>query len=47
MLPFMIHMLLLSLIYTAVMKVCPSQPWSEDYYILREIMLPRMKDFNH
>jgi hypothetical protein len=29
------------------MKVRPSQPSSEDYYILREIMLRRTKDFNH
>jgi hypothetical protein len=26
-------------IYTAMMKVCPSRPSSEDHYILREIML--------
>jgi hypothetical protein len=28
-------------------KVCPSQPSSEDYYILREIILWRTKVFNH
>jgi hypothetical protein len=40
-------MLLLPLIYTVMMKVRPSQPSSEDHYILREIMLRRTKDFNH
>jgi hypothetical protein len=29
------------------MKVCPSLPSSEDHYIPREIMLRRMKYFNH
>jgi hypothetical protein len=40
-------MLLLSLIYTAMMKVRPSWPSSEDHYILRGIMLRRTKGFNH
>jgi hypothetical protein len=35
----MFHILLLSLMYTAMMKVCPSRPLSENHYILREIML--------
>jgi hypothetical protein len=43
MLSLIFHMLLLSLTYTAVMKVCPSWPSSEDQYILREIMLRRTK----
>jgi hypothetical protein len=30
-----------------MMKVCPSRPSSEDYYILREIILRRTKGFNH
>jgi hypothetical protein len=42
----MSYMLLLSLMYTAIMKVCPSWSSSEDHYILREIMLRRMKDIN-
>jgi hypothetical protein len=33
------HMFLLFLTYTAIMKVCPSWPSSEDHYIQREIML--------
>jgi hypothetical protein len=45
MLSLIFHMLLLSLTYTAMMKVCPSWPSSEDHYILREIMLRCMKDF--
>jgi hypothetical protein len=40
------HMLLLSLTYTAMMKVRPSGPSSEDHYIPREIMLRRMKGIN-
>jgi hypothetical protein len=47
MLFFMFHMLRLSLVYVVVMKVCPSQPSSEDSYILREIMLQRTKGINH
>jgi hypothetical protein len=47
MLSLMFHMLLLSLIYTAMMKVRPSLPSSEDHYTLREIMLRRTKGFNH
>jgi hypothetical protein len=39
------HMLLLSLTYTAMMKVCPSSPSFEDHYILRETMLRSTKDF--
>jgi hypothetical protein len=39
-------MLLLLLTYTAMMKVCPSRPSSEDHYILREIMLRRTKGIN-
>jgi hypothetical protein len=42
-----LYMLLLPLRYTVMMKVHPSQPSSEDHYILREIMLRRKKDFNH
>jgi hypothetical protein len=30
-----------------MMKVCPSQPSSEDRYILREITLWRTKGINH
>jgi hypothetical protein len=44
---FMFHMLRLSLIYTVMMKVRPSQPSSEDRYIRREIMLRRTKVINH
>jgi hypothetical protein len=40
------HMLLLSLTYTEMMKASPSGPSFEDHYILREIMLRRMKGFN-
>jgi hypothetical protein len=40
-------MFLLSLIYIAMMKVRPSRPSSEDYYILREIMLRKTKGLNH
>jgi hypothetical protein len=29
------YMLLLLLIYTAIMKVCPSRPSFEDHYVLR------------
>jgi hypothetical protein len=47
MLLLMFYMLLLPLIYSAMMKVSPSYPSSEDHYILREIMLQRTKDFNH
>jgi hypothetical protein len=36
-------MLLPLLSYTVMMKVYPSQPSSEDHYILREIMLRRTK----
>jgi hypothetical protein len=43
----MFRMLRLSLIYTVMLKVRPSQPSSEDLYILREIMLRRTKDINH
>jgi hypothetical protein len=43
----MFRMLHLSLIYAMMMKVRPSQPSSEDRYILREIMLQRTKDINH
>jgi hypothetical protein len=47
----MFLMLRLSLIYVVMyvlmMKVRPSQPSSEEYYILREIMLRRTKDINH
>jgi hypothetical protein len=42
----MSYMLLLSLMYTAIMKVCPSLPSSEDHYALREIMLRRTKGLN-
>jgi hypothetical protein len=35
----MFRMLRLSLIYTVMLKVRPSQLSSEDHYILREIML--------
>jgi hypothetical protein len=37
----------LSLIHAMMMKLRPSQPSSEDRYILREIMLRRTKDINH
>jgi hypothetical protein len=40
-------MFLLVLLYTKMMKAHPSQPLSEDHYILKEIMLRRMKVFNH
>jgi hypothetical protein len=30
-----------------MMKVSPSQPSSEDHYILREIMLRKTKGINH
>jgi hypothetical protein len=40
------HMLHLSLIYVMI-KVRPSQPSSEDRYILREIMLRRTKGINY
>jgi hypothetical protein len=43
----MFRMLRLSLIYAMVMKACPSQPSSEDRYILREIMLRRTKGIDH
>jgi hypothetical protein len=43
----MSHMFLLTLIYTAITKVCPSWPSSEDHYILREIMFRRTKGINH
>jgi hypothetical protein len=43
----MFHMLRLLLIYAMMMRVCPSQPSSEDRYILREIMLRRTKGINH
>jgi hypothetical protein len=43
----MFRMLRLSLIHAMMMKLCPSQPSSEDHYILREIMLRRTKDINH
>jgi hypothetical protein len=46
-LSLMFYMLLLLLIFTAMMKVCPSGPSSEDHYNLREIMLRRTKGFNH
>jgi hypothetical protein len=42
----MFYMLLLSLTYTAMMKVRLSRPSSEDHYILREIMLRRKKGIN-
>jgi hypothetical protein len=44
---YMFRMLCLSLIYAMMLKVCPSQPSSGDRYILREIMLQRMKDIDH
>jgi hypothetical protein len=34
------------LTFTAMKKVCPSCPSSEDHYILRKIMLWRTKDIN-
>jgi hypothetical protein len=43
----MFRMLRLSLIYAMMMKVCPSQPSSEDRYILREIILRRSKGIDH
>jgi hypothetical protein len=43
----MFRMLRLSLIYATMMKVCPSQPSSEDRYILREIILRRSKGIDH
>jgi hypothetical protein len=43
----MFLILRLSLIYTMMMNVRPSQPSSEDRYILKEIMLRRTKDINH
>jgi hypothetical protein len=46
MLSFMFHILLLSLTYAVMMKVCLSSPSPEDHYILREIMLRRTKDIN-
>jgi hypothetical protein len=39
-------MLLLVLTYAAMMKVRPSCPSSENHYILREIMLQKMKGIN-
>jgi hypothetical protein len=39
-------MLLLLLLYTAIMKVCPSRLSFEDHYILRGIMLRRTKGIN-
>jgi hypothetical protein len=30
-----------------MMKVCPSIPSSEDHYFRKEIILRRMKVFNH
>jgi hypothetical protein len=43
----MFRMLRFSLIYAMIMKVRPSQPSSEDRYILKKIMLRRTKDINH
>jgi hypothetical protein len=34
-------------LYIEMMKVRPPLPSSEDHYILREIMLQRMKGINH
>jgi hypothetical protein len=45
-LSFMFHILLLSLTYAVMMKVCPSSPSSEDHYILWEIMLQKSKGIN-
>jgi hypothetical protein len=44
---FMFHMFYLSLIYAMMKKVRPSQPWSEDRYILRKIMFRRTKGIDH
>jgi hypothetical protein len=45
-LSFIFHMLLLLFAYTAMMKVCPSWPSSEDHYILRGIMFRSTKVIN-
>jgi hypothetical protein len=42
----MFHKLHPLFIHVILMKVCPSQPSSEDRYILREIMLRRTKNIN-
>jgi hypothetical protein len=42
-----LHMSLFIFLHIKMMKVCPSRPSSKDHYILREIMLRRMKVFNH
>jgi hypothetical protein len=47
MLFLMFHMLRLSLIHVAMMKVRPSRLSFEDRYILREIILRRTKGINH
>jgi hypothetical protein len=43
----MFYIFHLSLSYAVMMKVRPSQPSSEDRYILREIMLRRTKGINY
>jgi hypothetical protein len=46
MLSFTFHVILFSLLYAVMMKVCPSQPSSEDHYIPRGIMLRWTKGIN-
>jgi hypothetical protein len=46
MLLFILHTVPFSSFYVMLVKVCPSQPLSENHYIPREIMLRRTKDFN-
>jgi hypothetical protein len=44
---FVFHMFPFTSLLNEMMKVRPSCPSSEDHYILREIMLRRMKVNNH
>jgi hypothetical protein len=46
MLSLILRMISSLFLYIMLMKVSPSQPSSEDRYILEEIMLRRTKDFN-
>jgi hypothetical protein len=43
---FVFHISLFTSLLTEMMKVCPSRPFSEDHYILREIMLRKTKVSN-
>jgi hypothetical protein len=46
MLSYIFHMIPSSLLYFMLMKVCPTEPSSDNHDIRTEIMLRRTKDIN-